>query len=88
MNRATAESIGAKIRKRRLCVPWIDERGELREGMSQATLAAKLNYSQAAVSHWELGKKMPELSTQWAIAQVLRIEHHALFGPTETEVAA
>lgn len=87
MDRATAEAIGDKIRDRRLCVPWIDERGELREGMSQGELASRLNYSQAAVSHWERGKKVPALATQWALADVLRIEHHKLFGPEQAAAA-
>lgn len=83
MKRATAENIGAKIRARRKVVPWIDDQGELREGMSQEELAKKLGYSQVAVSHWERGRRVPTLEAQWAIAKVLRVDTFDLFGPTE-----
>ena len=44
-----------------------------RQGLTQAGLAEKLNYSDKAVSKWERGESAPDVLTLAAIAQVLGV---------------
>jgi transcriptional regulator with XRE-family HTH domain len=82
-NSATAEVIGQRIKKRRESVPWIDEDGELREGMSQRELARRVLVSQPSIHQWETGQTIPVHHHQWRLATALRLDHADLFGPVE-----
>lgn len=59
---------------------------ELRKmrGMTQAELAAKLNYSDKAVSKWERGESLPDVMTLMQIAGVFSISMDDLLGSTGT----
>lgn len=51
-------------------------------GMTQAELAAKLNYSDKAVSKWERGESIPDVMTLMQIAKVFGISMDDLLGIT------
>lgn len=53
-------------------------------GMTQAELAAKLNYSDKAVSKWERGESIPDVMTLMQIAKVFGITMDDLLGTTGT----
>lgn len=67
--------IGRKIAKRRK---------EL--NMTQVELADRLLVSYQAVSQWELGKSMPELSNLTNLAQILDMPLDELLGQKESKV--
>ncbi len=50
------------------------------QGMTQAELAAKLNYSDKAVSKWERGESIPDVMTLMQIAGVFHITVDDLLG--------
>lgn len=50
------------------------------QGMTQAELAAKLNYSDKAVSKWERGESIPDVMTLMQIAGVFNITVDDLLG--------
>ena len=49
-----------------------------RQGLTQAGLAEKLNYSDKAVSKWERGESAPDILTLVSIAEVLGVTVHDL----------
>lgn len=61
-------AIGARIRSARKL-----------HGMTQAALAGRCYVSQSAVSHWEAGRKMPDLSRQLLVADALHSQRAILF---------
>lgn len=52
------------------------------QGMTQAELAARLNYSDKAVSKWERGESLPDVMTLMQIASVFGISMDDLLGTT------
>ena len=56
------KSIGEKIREYRL-----------KKGMTQDALAAELHVSSQAVSKWETGQTMPDISLLLPLSRVLKI---------------
>lgn len=49
-------------------------------GLTQASLAEKLNYSDKAVSKWERGDSVPDVLTLMQIAQLFQVRVDALLG--------
>ena len=45
-----------------------------RQGLTQAGLAEKVNYSDKAVSKWERGESVPDILTLVALAEVLGVK--------------
>ena len=61
--------IGEKIREYRL-----------KKGMTQDALAAELHVSSQAVSKWETGQTMPDISLLLPLSRVLKIGVNELLG--------
>ena len=49
-----------------------------RDGLTQASLAEKLNYSDKAVSKWERDRSLPDLQTLAQLAKILDVSPEAL----------
>ena len=56
------------------------------QGWTQAELAEKLHYSDKAVSKWERGESVPEISTLMAIADLFGVSLDYLVRGRETEI--
>lgn len=54
--------------------------GRTRKGMTQTELAKLLHVSVAAVSKWETGKNIPDMSNMERVARILDIPVHELLG--------
>jgi len=52
----------------------------LLEDKSQKELAEKLNVTQAAISHWEAGRKIPEVPMLITIAKYFKVSTDYLLG--------
>ena len=59
-----------------------------RAGMTQACLAEKLNYSDKAVSKWERGESMPDVTTLVQLADLFGVSLDDLAGRTGGAEAA
>lgn len=62
------EAIGKRLRMLREC-----------QGLSQEAIAAKVHATQASVSEWERGRKLPTIPAQRALADALSVERAHLF---------
>ena len=56
-----------------------------RAGLTQAGLAAKLNYSDKAVSKWERGESLPDVTVLKSIADTFRVTVDYLLQPEHHE---
>lgn len=68
MSEAAAVEIGRRIRAGRELI-----------GLTQAALATRCYVSQPAVSQWERGVTLPDLSRQFLLADALRTSRSRLF---------
>lgn len=71
--------------RRRLGAAIVEVRG-IRD-ISQATLAEKVNRSEAAVSRWETGKATPSAFDLVRLCEVLDVPPDVLVFPPEAEVS-
>jgi DNA-binding transcriptional regulator YiaG len=62
------EAIGQRVRVLRECL-----------GLSQEALAAAVHTTQASVSEWERGRKLPTVPAQRALAEALHADRAHLF---------
>ena len=77
MDEAAAQEMGRRIRAGRELL-----------GLTQATLARKSFVTQPAVSQWERGTTLPDLSRQFLLADALRTTRSRLFRELDLEGAA
>lgn len=77
MSEAAAEEIGRRIRAGRELL-----------GLTQTALARSCYVTQPAVSQWERGLTLPDLSRQFLLADALRTTRSRLFREIDTTEAA
>ena len=74
MSEAAAEEIGRRIRAGRELM-----------GLTQAALASRCYVTQPAVSQWERGETLQDLSRQFLLADALRTTRSRLFRELDLE---
>lgn len=70
-------------------VPWNGDRLKfvrIAAGLSQAALGVAAGYGQAAISHWEVGARVPGADELYALADALGVSCEVFRQPVDAEI--